>query len=157
MANIGNPSEADAAVVRILLEQLPQRDFEGATFDAVYDWKATGKLTLTAIARREISAAEEVNVSFVLVKGVGLYPTLRLTDKVTLSGAFDSGDRQYLGDPGTAQGRTDRVQRAGLTVLYRPARSIALQVALQRETRSSTAAFGDYAANVASVTGRLAF
>jgi exopolysaccharide biosynthesis operon protein EpsL len=142
-------------------EQLPQRDFEGATFHAAYDWKATGKLTLTAIAQREISAAEEINVSFVLVKGAGLYPTFRLTEKVTLSGALESSDRQYLGDPGlvlgTVQGRTDRVQKAGLTVSYRPTPSIALQVALQRETRSSTAAFGDYRVNVASVTGRVGF
>jgi exopolysaccharide biosynthesis operon protein EpsL len=142
-------------------EQLPQRDFEGATYYAAYDWKATGKLTLLAMARREISAAEEVNVSFALVKGVGLNPTLSLTEKVTLSGVLDSGRVQYLGDPGlvlgTVQDRTDRVQRAGLTVSYRPTRSIALQVVLLRQTRSSTAAFGDYRVNVASVTGRIGF
>lgn len=142
-------------------EQLPQRDFEGGTFHAAYDWKATGKLTLTAIARSEISAAEEVNVSFVLVEGVGLYPALRLTEKITLAGALDYSDREYLGDPGlalgTVPGRTDRVRSAALTVSYRPTRSIALQVALQHETRSSTAAFGDYVANVASVSGRFAF
>jgi hypothetical protein len=45
----------------------------------------------------------------------------------------------------------------GLTVSYRPTRSIALQVALHRETRASTAAFGDYVVNVASVTGRIGF
>jgi hypothetical protein len=99
---------------------LPQRDFEGATLYAAYDWKATGKLTLSAIARRETSAAEDVTVSFVLVKGIGLYPTLGLTEKVNLLGALDSSDRQYLSDPGlvlgTVQGRTDRVRSAGLTV-----------------------------------------
>lgn len=142
-------------------EQLPQRDFEGSTFHAAYDWKATGKLTLTAIARREISATEEVNVSFVLVEGIGLYPTLRLTEKITLSGALDYSDREYLGDPGlvlgTVPSRTDRVRSAAVTVSYRPVRTVTLQMALLHETRSSTVAFGDYAANVVSVSARIGF
>lgn len=142
-------------------EQVPQRDFEGGTLHAAYDWLATGKLTLNAVARREISASEEVTTSFVLLEGAGLYPTLKLTEKVALTGALDSSTREYLGDPGllvgTVPSRTDRVRFAGLTVSYRPTRLITLQAAFQRETRSSTVAFGDYAANVASVTARIGF
>jgi exopolysaccharide biosynthesis operon protein EpsL len=141
--------------------QLPQRDFEGSTFRAAYDWRSTGKLTLTAAAQKDISTIEQVNIGFVLVKGVALRPTLRLSDKVDVAGTLGYDHREYRGDPALALGvvpnRTDRVRSAAVTVSYRPIRTVTLQMALLHETRSSTAAFGDYAANVVSVTARLGF
>jgi exopolysaccharide biosynthesis operon protein EpsL len=141
--------------------QLPQRDFEGATFHAAYDWRPTGKLTLTATAQRDISATEEIFVGFVLIKGVALRPTLRLSDKVNLAGVVEYSNREYRSDPALVLGdvptRTDRVRSAAVTVSYRPIRTVTLQMAVLHETRSSTVAFGDYAANVVSVSARLGF
>ncbi len=141
--------------------QLPQRDFEGSTFQATYDWRPTGKFTLTAAAQKDISTIEQVNIGYVLVKGVALRPTLRLTDKVNIAGTFEYSNREYRSDPvlvlGIVPNRADRVRSAAVTVSYRPIRTVTLQMALLHETRSSTAAFGDYAANVVSVTARLGF
>jgi len=152
---------AQAGRVSRSYEQLPQRDFEGAIFRAVYDWKATGKLVLTAVAQRDISTVEQVQSSFVLVEGVALRPTLRLTEKINLSGALEYSDRKYLGDPGLVLGtvppRTDRVRSVAAAASYRPIRPVTLELAARRETRSSTAAFGDYATNSLSVSVRLAF
>ena len=147
--------------VRRTYTQLPQRDFEGGTFNATYDWRPTGKLTLIAVAQKGISTTEQVNIGFVLVKGVALRPALRLTDKVNIAGAFEYSNREYRSDPALALGvvpnRTDRVRSAAVTASYRPIRTVTLQMALLHETRSSTAAFGDYAANVVSVTARIGF
>ena len=147
--------------VRRTYTQLPQRDFEGSTFQATYDWRPTGKLTLIAAAQKGISATEQTNIGFVLVKGVALRPTLRLTDKVNLAGILEYNNREYRSDPalvlGAVPGRTDRVRSAAVTASYRPIRTVTLQMALLHETRSSTAAFGDYSANVVSVTARLGF
>jgi len=147
--------------VRRTYTQLPQRDFEGGTFNAAYDWKPTGKLTLIAAAQKGISTSEQINIGFVLVKGVALRPALRLTDKVNIAGAFEYSNREYRSDPALALGvvpnRTDRVRSAAVTASYRPIRTVTLQMALLHETRSSTAAFGDYAANVVSVTARIGF
>jgi exopolysaccharide biosynthesis operon protein EpsL len=147
--------------VRRSYTQLPQRDFEGSTFRAAYDWTPTGKLMLTATAQKDISTIEQVNIGLVLVKGVALRPALRLTDKVNLAGAFEYSNREYRSDPVLVLGivpiRTDRVRSAAVTVSYRPIRTVTLQMALLHETRSSTVAFGDYAANVVSVTARLGF
>ncbi len=147
--------------VRRSYAQLPQRDFEGGTFRATYDWRSTGKLTLTAAAQKDISTIEQVNIGFVLVKGVTLRPTLRLSDKVDVAGTLGYDHREYRSDPVLALGivpnRTDRVRSAAVTASYRPIRTVTLQMALLHETRSSTAAFGDYAANVVSVTARLGF
>jgi exopolysaccharide biosynthesis operon protein EpsL len=142
--------------------QLPQqRDFGGATSRASYDWRPTGKLTLTAVAQKDISTIEQVNIGFVLVKGVALRPTLRLTDKVDIAGTLGYDHREYRSDPalvlGAVPNRFDRVRSAAVTASYRPIRTVTLQMALLHETRSSTAAFGDYAANVVSVTARLGF
>jgi hypothetical protein len=151
--------------------QLPQRDFKGATSRASYEWRPTGNLTLTAVAQKDISAIEQVNSGLVnsglvnsglvLIKGVALRPMLRLTDKVNIAGALEYNNREYRSDPalvlGAVPNRTDRVRSAAVTVSYRPLRTVTLQMALQHETRSSTAAFGDYAANVVSVTARLGF
>ena len=142
-------------------EQLPQRDFESATFHATFDWKPTGKLLLSAIAQRDISSLDDIDSRSVLVKSVALRPTLRLTEKVNLSGSFEYSDRDHLRDPGVvlgvAQPRTDRVRTAAVTVTYRPVRLVTLRLDLQRQTRSSTLAFGDYETNVISVSARLGF
>lgn len=140
-------------------DRLPQRDFQGATFHVAYDWKPAGRLTLTAAAQRDISAVEEINTSFVLVEGVALRPKLRLTEKVDVSGSFEYSDRDYLGDPalGSVPVRTDHVRSAGLTVSYRPIRTVTLEIAVLRETRSSTAAFGDYELNAARMSARIGF
>jgi len=147
--------------VRRTYTQLPQRDFEGGTFNAAYDWRPTGKLTLIAAAQKGISTSEQINIGFVLVKGVALRPALRLTDKVNIAGAFEYSNREYRSDPALALGvvpnRTDRVRSAAVTASYRPIRTVTLQMALLHETRSSTAAFGDYAANVVSATARIGF
>ena len=147
--------------VRRTYTQLPQRDFEGGTFNAAYDWRPTGKLTLIAAAQKGISTSEQINIGFVLVKGVALRPALRLTDKVNIAGAFEYSNREYRSDPALALGvvpnRTDRVRSAAVAASYRPIRTVTLQMALLHETRSSTAAFGDYAANVVSVTARIGF
>jgi exopolysaccharide biosynthesis operon protein EpsL len=147
--------------VRRSYTQLPQRDFEGATFNAAYDWKPTGKLTLIAAAQKGISTTEQINVGFVLVKGVALRPTLRLTDKVDIAGVLEYNNREYRSDPALALGvvpsRTDHVRSSAVTASYRPIRTVTLQMALLHETRSSTAAFGDYAANVVSVSARIGF
>jgi exopolysaccharide biosynthesis operon protein EpsL len=151
--------------------ELPQRDFDGNTARIDYDWKPTGKFSLTAVAQRDISVYEDIRTSFVLVKGVTLRPTLRVTEKLDMSGTFDYSIRDYLGDPGLVSGgtpsRTDRVRSATATVSYRPARSVTLLMSAQREARSSNVVPNpaatpavlpvDYVVNVISITARIAF
>jgi exopolysaccharide biosynthesis operon protein EpsL len=141
-------------------EQLPQRDFEGPTFNVTYDWNPTGNFMLTTLAVREISTNEEVNVGFVLIKGAALRPTLRLTEKIRMSGTFEYSEREYRGDLTQVAGtppRIDHVRGAGATASYRPVRQVTLEMAYRRESRASSVAFGDYVTNIASVTARIGF
>lgn len=142
-------------------EQLPQRDFDGATLYVAYDWRPTAKLSVNAVAQRDISPLDDVYSRFVLVKGVALRPTLRMTEKASLAAALDYSEREYRSDPGLAPGiapsRTDQVRAAAAALSYQPTRTITLQLTLRRETRASTVAFGDYTANIVSATARIGF
>lgn len=140
-------------------EQVPQGDFEDWTFNAAYDWQPTGKLWLNALARREISPLDDAYSSFVLLTGIALNPTLRLTDKTNLTATLEYNEREYLSDPGLllAQPRTDQVRTAALKASYRPLRSVTLEMNWRRESRSSTIAFGDYKYEIVSVSARLGF
>jgi exopolysaccharide biosynthesis operon protein EpsL len=142
-------------------EQLSGRDFSGGVYHVQYDWQARGKLGLSAVAQRQISDTEEVNVGFVLMEGIELRPTLALTEKIGLSGALARYDRDYRGDPGLVLGtvlpRSDRVRSAGLTVSYRPLPRAGLELALRRETRTSSAPLGDYDVTILGARLRVGF
>jgi exopolysaccharide biosynthesis operon protein EpsL len=146
-------------------------DFVGYTARAQYDWKPTGKLSLAAVAQRDIYPYQDIGSSFVLVKGVTLRPTLRVTEKIDVSGTLDYSIREFLPSPGQTSGsspsRTDRVRSVAATLSYRPARTLTLLMSAQREGRSSnfvpdaTAIPAvlpvDYVVNVFSISARLAF
>jgi len=142
-------------------DQLAQRNYTGTIYRAAYDWKATGKFSLMAVAQRDISSTEDIRTSFVLVRGVSLVPTWDLTDKIKISGNVDYSTRDYLGDPGlvlgTLSGRTDRVRTVGLNLAYRPTRSVSVLLSGQREARTSNVTLTDYTANIVSLNARLSF
>jgi exopolysaccharide biosynthesis operon protein EpsL len=141
--------------------QRPQGDFDGNTAHAEYDWKPTGKFWLAATVRRDISPYQDIQSSFVLVKGLTLRPKLSVTEKIDVSGVFDYSNWYYLGDPGLVsggvQGRRDRVRSAAATVSYKPARTVTFLMSGQHENRFSSVAFADYVVNVVSITARITF
>ena len=146
-------------------------DFVGHTARAQYDWRPTGKLSLAAVAQRDIYPYQDIGSSFVLVKGVTLRPTLSVTEKIDVSGTFDYSVREFLPSPGQTSGsspsRTDRVRSGTVTLAYRPARSLTFLLSAQREGRSSNFVSDpiaspvvlpvDYVVNVISISARIAF
>jgi exopolysaccharide biosynthesis operon protein EpsL len=142
-------------------EQLPQRDFDRATARLQYDWKPTPKTSLTAIAQRDLSPFEYVRSSAVMVRGLTLRPTYNATPKLDISGTFDFVTRDFLGDPavalGLASARSDRLRSVGVLVSYRASGALTLQLSGVHERRSSNVDFGDYQADVVSLSVRLAF
>ena len=152
---------------------VPQQNFDGNIARGQYDWKPTGKFSLAVVAQRDIYPYLDIGSSFVLVKGVALRPTLSLTEKIDVSGAFEYSVRDFLGNPGLASGvpsgRIDRVRSGTTTISYRPARTLTLLMSAQREGRSSNVVPADatattpavlpvdYVVNVISITARIAF
>lgn len=151
-------SHLDARAGRVYrrFSELQQRDFQGTTLYAAYEWTPTGKFSLTAVLQRDISEVEEVNIGFVWLQGIALRPTFRVSEKIELWGSLGYSDREYLGDPQTAN-RTDQVHTGEFTVSFRPVRSLRLNASARREARSSTQASGDYTVDVFSLTARIGF
>lgn len=159
----GGRTRVRAALGRVQrdYDELPQRDYEGGNGELTLEWAPTGKLELTALAQRDISDTEEIHVNFVLAERLALAVRYRPSGKTELSALLETSDRRYLGDAaqvlGAAPERRERVNAAGLAAGYRPHPRITLSLALRRETRSTSLAFGDYAADVASVAARIGF
>jgi exopolysaccharide biosynthesis operon protein EpsL len=143
--------------------QLSQRDYDGFLYRVVWDWRtAPGqRFGMSTIVQRDISAYEDFRTSFVLVQGVALRPTYQLTDKTSLGGIAEYASREYLGDPafivGGAGARRDRVYTGGLTLTWRPTRTISVFANALHERRTSNFLFGDYTANILSVRARIGF
>ena len=139
----------------------PQVDFDGNIAVVEYDWKVTGKLSLTGVLRRDISPFADIQSSFVLVRGGTVRPLLSVTEKIDVGALLDYSIWDYLGDSGLVSGavlgRVDHVLSAAASLTYKPVRSISLQLSVQRESRTSNVATADYLANVASLTARLSF
>lgn len=146
-------------------DQLPARDYEGTYYRVVLDWNPTVKSGIQFVAMRDISVAEDLRTSFVLLRGYSIRPIWRATEKITVTGAFDHGDRDYLGDPrfvlpGLPPGdgaRSDRVTSASLGVAWAPYTFLTLSLNATREQRKSSFIYGDYRVNLYSVSGRLSF
>jgi exopolysaccharide biosynthesis operon protein EpsL len=151
---------ARAAQVSRRYAQLPQRDFNGATGRAEFTWTPTGKLAVTAIAQRDISPYEYTRSSLVLIKGIGVRPTWRMTVKLEVSADLEALTRSYPGDSAQALGlagpRDEKVRSMSALLTYHPAAHVTVQASLLHEERSSNVGFGDYAANVAWINVRLA-
>jgi exopolysaccharide biosynthesis operon protein EpsL len=138
-------------------DQLPQRNYSGPTGRATYTYTPTGKITIAATAQRDVAPLEDVSASFVLVTGVTVRPDWAITEKVNIRGAFAYNVWDYRGDPALGLSFTHRVRSAGVSVLYHPTLHISLVGGVTREVRTSTAQFGDYEVNTASVEARIGF
>jgi len=155
--------KARLAQVQRDYDELSYRDYDGTTLHVTYDWQATAKLALSVLAQRDISPDEDIQTSFVLVKGVAFRPSYALSEKVKLTATADFSTREFLGDhglaPGTMTGRSDRVRLLALAVSYQPMRSLTLLLSGQRESRSSNYRLADYdyKANVINLSGRFTF
>lgn len=147
--------------VRRHYEQVPQRNFDGTTYRAVYDWTPGGRISVNAVAQRDISASEDLRTSLVLVRGVTVRPRYEFSERTSISGFVDISTRDYLADPGTilgvTGGRTDKVRLIGATVAWQPRRLLQVLATLQHESRSSSFAPATFTSNLLSLSARIAF
>jgi len=134
----------------------PNRDFDGLTARLVYDWRPTRRFTLTGIVLREISPVEDIETSFVNIKGLAVRAVWAITEKTTLSATLDSSRRNYRGDPTVPQ-RDDDVNSAALAVTWQALRNVQVAATLQHERRTSNLVGIDYKFTQAGVRARIGF
>lgn len=166
---VSGNSRLDARVdyVRRDYDQFDERDYSGPSYRVTHTWTPTGKLTFTTAAYREIAPLDEIQTSFVLVKGVSFRPKWDATAKIAVLGNFEWARWDYRASipalasatfPGVfARDYRHNVRTAGVSVVWRPYTRVSLQAGFSRETRSSTLDLADYAVNLFTIEGRVGF
>jgi len=134
----------------------PNRDFDGLSARVVYDWRPTQRFTLSAIVLREISPVEDIETSFVNIRGFAIRPTWAITEKTSLTATLDSSRRDYRGDPTVPQ-RDDKVNTAVIGVTWQALRNVQVGATLQHEKRTSNIPNIDYKFTQAAIRARIGF
>lgn len=140
-------------------QQLPARNYAAWTWNLSYEWQATSRLTLTALARRDLSEYEQVNVGLVAVKGFAVQPVYRLGEKSQLALSVGRDLRTYQGDVALAAGAPrvrERLRMVDLSYSWQVMRMLGLDLRVRQETRRS-ARTPEYDALVAGLTVRATF
>jgi exopolysaccharide biosynthesis operon protein EpsL len=139
--------------------QVTSRDFDRTTGRLEYTWTPDVKVSVSAIAERDVSPYEYIHSSIVMVRGLTLRPLWHATEELDVSADLAWLNRDYLSDPivalGAAPPRDDGVRTVSALLAYHPARWATVQLSFLHEVRSSNIAFGDYAADVLWLKARL--
>jgi len=140
-------------------DQLRQRNFDRTTGRVEYTWTPDVKVSVSAIAERDISPYEYIHSSIVMVRGLTLRPLWHMTDELDLSANLAWLERTYLSDPAVALGaappRDDGVRTMSALLAYHPATWVTVQLSFVHEARSSNVALGGYADDVLWLKARL--
>ena len=138
-------------------ERFTDRNYSGATFNLTHTYTPTGKLTIATVAQRDVAPLEDITASFVLVTGITIRPDWAVTEKINVRGHFAYARWEYFGVAPFAADYEHRVKTAGVTVMWRPTRRIALSGGVAREERSSSLTNADYKVDTAFIEGRIGF
>jgi hypothetical protein len=153
--------EASAGRLERSYAQLPERGYVGPTYDAKYEWRPIGRVVLEVTAHHGLSLYEEVQVGFVLSRGVSSRLSLGLGDKVSLSMEAEQAHRTYLGDAGLVLGNlpptSEDLALRSLAVSYKPVPKVELALALHDARRVSTLQFSSYRVDTGTLGVRVRF
>lgn len=138
-------------------DELPRRDFGAWTWSAALQWQATGRWTLLATVRDDISEYEEVNVGLVTVRGIALQPSFAVNDRMSVMLDVETNDRTYHGDAGhVGAPLTERLDVQQLNFTWQATRLLGFNLAARNERRNSSRA-GNFRARMVSADVRLTF
>ncbi len=142
--------------------QFPQRDLSTWTGSVSYEWRPAARFSLTAIAQRDVSEWEQVNVGYVLSRGIALRPALEVGPRTRISLNLESSRRIYRGDvalgpvanPGTFR---ESMLIAGMTVDFRLTPAFGLRLSGRHEGRRATDTVPEYGAGIYGLELRAEF
>lgn len=110
----------------------------GATGRLGLDWTPSPKAQFNLTARQDISAAASNFATTTLVRGLAFGAAWAPTEKVLLQFSADRSTRDYANDAViNASPRLDHLRNTGLTLSYRPDRTLSLNLSLRDEARDS--------------------
>lgn len=148
-------------------DEVPARDFDGATGRVTFDWAIAGKTLANFSVWREIRSVEEggtleqAAASYVLSTGASVGPAWAPTSKLVFQALLVHEKRDYQGTPDPAffgaPQREDTFNGLRLSAGYTPRRNIYFSLSAERGERTSNIASREYDFNRVSANARLAF
>ena len=129
-------------------DDVPQRNFSGATGRLAAEWLMSAKTTLGVDVYRDIGVVENNTASYSLNRGVALHAKWRATPKLSFKAQAVRERQTYSGDPGfvltNTAPREDEVTHLQLETQYQVLRKTKLALLLQQGDRDSNQAQAGY-------------
>jgi hypothetical protein len=142
-------------------EELPQRNFDGATGRIDADWRPGNKTILGFTAYRAPRSVVDIGASHVLVDHVSFGPRWAPTIKLVFGARFLREDREYQGEPAAALGlvpvRQEVVRALRFTAGWEPYRHHQVSAAYENGDRVSNRLGFDYDYDTVMVNYRYVF
>lgn len=132
--------DGQAGHVDVKHDQLPQRNFTGATLRAGATWDATGKVRVVLNGSRDVRLYEDIVTSYIVA--MSLSPTYAITSKIALQGDFIYERREFRGDPGfvpLAFQREDNLRVGRVILSYTPIRNLDFSLSFDKGERRANA------------------
>ena len=131
--------------------QFPQRDLSTWTGSVTYEWRPSSRVAIAVVAQRDVSEWEQVNVGYVLSRGIALRPAFSIGPRTQISLNLESSHRIYRGDvalgpvanPGTFR---ENLFIAGLTMDFRLTPTFGLRLFGRHEGRRASDTVPEYGA-----------
>lgn len=140
---------------------VPGRNFSGATGNIAWDWQPTGKTGLGLAARREIGGQQDLIATYAVTDSLTARASWLPTAKLSLNASAEARRRALRGDPGAVLAGTpaqqDDYRITSISAGYAPLRDLQLSLALRRERRDSNTPGFSYRTDQVTASAQLTF
>lgn len=142
-------------------DNLGQRDFDGVSAAANYNFSPTGKTSVVVGLTRELGSYQTSTSNYQQTDRFSLAPTWAMSAKTLLRLSYGHARREYLGAP-TVQAasvlhRTDTLSDTALSLDWQPQPHLTLSAAVQDARRSSNLAGLDFQSTTTSLSAQISF
>jgi hypothetical protein len=141
--------------------ELPGRDFNGPTYNALVQWLPTAKVSFTAEAEQHISSIIDIGASHILVKGFAFGPGWAPTAKLNFQARLLRQHQVFEGDPNAVLGvtplREEFVRGYRLGSFWEYDRQLSFQFSLDHGERESNILGRNYRYNAGIAQVRYLF
>jgi hypothetical protein len=136
-----------------------QLSYSGLTTSANFNWRITGKSSLTAGWSRALTSYQTASTSYTQTDRYSVGPSWQLSPKTVLQLSHQLTQTSYLGAPSsvaTVQ-RRDTTRDTSLSVNWQPYPSLNLSASLQNTARASNLEGLDFDSNLTTVAAKFTF
>jgi len=141
--------------------QLPGRNFDGPTWDGVFQWLPGNKTMLTVESEKHVSSIIDIGASHVVVTGFAFGPGWAPTAKLNFQARFLKQHQVFEGDPqallGVAPLRQEYIRGYRLGAYWEMTRQIHFQFSVDHGERESNILGRNYTYNAGIANVRYVF